>query len=98
MSRARLAVLLCLLVVGCDGGDRRRRPARSERAGKTADVVVVGGGIAGLLTAHRLERAGVRVHLLEATELWGGRIATAYYGPGLAAEYGMQEIWEGNPL
>ncbi|MGQ0505657.1 MAG: flavin monoamine oxidase family protein [Myxococcaceae bacterium] len=63
-----------------------------------ADVVVVGGGLAGLVTAYELEKQGFRVQLLESSERFGGRVATASYGPGLRAEYGMQEIWSKNPL
>ena len=36
------------------------------------DVLIIGGGIAGLLCAHRLRRAGVDCVLLEARELCGG--------------------------
>ncbi|ARN80093.1 flavin monoamine oxidase family protein [Methylocystis bryophila] len=62
------------------------------------DVVVVGGGLAGLLTAYELEKKGVSTAVLEAGPRLGGRIQTADYGNGLEAEFGMQEIWEKNPL
>jgi len=42
------------------------------RDGVTADVVVVGGGIAGVTTALRLQREGVRVVLLEAVAIGSG--------------------------
>ena len=61
-------------------------------------VVVVGGGIAGLVTAYKLEQRGYRCSLLEGGERLGGRIGTAHYPQGLEAEYGMQEIWEKSPL
>ena len=61
-------------------------------------MVVVGGGIAGLVAAYELEKHGLLAHVLEATESWGGRVQTAHYGQGLEAEFGMQELWEGNPL
>jgi monoamine oxidase len=61
-------------------------------------VVVVGGGIAGLVSAYELEKRGIPVTLLEASDGWGGRVATAYYGDGNFAEYGMQEMWASNPL
>ncbi|WP_030417759.1 NAD(P)/FAD-dependent oxidoreductase [Streptomyces sp. NRRL F-5065] len=41
-----------------------------------ADVVVVGAGIAGLATAHRLISAGVSTTVLEASHTVGGRMAT----------------------
>ncbi|MGK5742186.1 NAD(P)/FAD-dependent oxidoreductase [Micromonospora sp. URMC 103] len=40
------------------------------------DVVVVGGGLAGLAAARRLHRAGVPWRLLEARDRLGGRVAT----------------------
>lgn len=40
------------------------------------DVVIVGGGLAGLATARRLHRAGVPWRLLEAADRLGGRVAT----------------------
>ncbi|MFN8612131.1 MAG: NAD(P)/FAD-dependent oxidoreductase [Vulcanimicrobiota bacterium] len=61
-------------------------------------VVVVGGGIAGLVTAYKLEQRGYRCCLLEGSDRLGGRIGTAHYPKGLEAEYGMQEIWEKSPL
>ncbi len=39
-------------------------------------VVIVGGGIAGLTTAHYLQQAGVDFLLIEATEKLGGKVAT----------------------
>lgn len=61
-------------------------------------VVVVGGGVAGLVAAYELERHGLTAHVLEASDAWGGRVQTVRYEGGLEAEYGLQELWEGNPL
>jgi monoamine oxidase len=70
-------------------------PAPQEAA---ARVVVVGGGLAGLLAAYELQKRGLSAHVLEADAMWGGRVATAQYPGGVSAEYGMQELWQNNPL
>ena len=73
-------------------------PAAAQSAPPHPQVIVVGGGIAGLVTAWRLEQKGYRTCVLEASDRLGGRIGTAHYPNGLEAEYGMQEIWEKSPL
>ncbi|MET8997254.1 FAD-dependent oxidoreductase [Amycolatopsis sp. NPDC004169] len=40
----------------------------------SSDVLVIGGGIAGLAGAERLSGAGVRVTLLEASSRLGGKL------------------------
>ncbi len=46
--------------------------ARRDTAGAEADVVVIGGGVSGLVVAHDLARAGVRVIVCEASDRVGG--------------------------
>ena len=58
---------------------------------RCADVVVVGGGIAGLTAAYELERSGLDVIVLEAESRPGGRIRTVTYGP-LYAEAGAMVV------
>jgi monoamine oxidase len=59
------------------------------------DVVVVGGGLAGLAAAERLVRAGASVTLLEARGRLGGRIRTERLaGHGARIELGAE--WIGN--
>jgi monoamine oxidase len=72
--------------------------ASSADAPQKTSVVIIGGGLAGLVTAYELKKAGVEFHLLEMQDVLGGRVQTAYYEGGLRAEYGLQEVWEDNPL
>lgn len=43
---------------------------------QTPDIVIIGGGVAGLLIAYRLHQEGVRSQILEARSRLGGRILT----------------------
>ena len=65
---------------------------------ESTDVVIIGAGLAGLVTAYELQKHGVHTHILETRAAPGGRVATTDYGNGLLAEYGIQEIWANNPL
>ena len=62
------------------------------------DVIVVGGGIAGLAAARELGRQGRRVVLLEARPRLGGRIHTARpAGWSTPVELGAEFVHGGNP-
>jgi ribulose 1,5-bisphosphate synthetase/thiazole synthase len=65
---------------------------------ESTDVVIIGAGLAGLVTAYELQKHGVHTHILETRAARGGRVSTTDYGNSLLAEYGMQEIWANNPL
>ena len=51
--------------------EREKRPALEEDI--RADVIVVGGGMTGILTAWQLEQAGVRTVVLEADQIGQGQ-------------------------
>lgn len=63
-----------------------------------ADVIVVGGGVAGLAAARELARAGKSVVLLEARRRWGGRVFTVRpAGWPRPVELGAEFVHVGNP-
>jgi monoamine oxidase len=49
-----------------------------RRGHETAPVAIVGGGIAGLTAAYRLNQAGVSCEIFEGSERIGGRVLTKY--------------------
>jgi monoamine oxidase len=62
------------------------------------DVVVIGGGLAGLAAAERLASAGAQVTLLEARDRLGGRVRTERSGSGLPIDLGAEWIGEEGEL
>ncbi len=61
---------------------------------KSPKVVVIGAGIAGLTTAHRLHAQGIDVDIYEARNRVGGRILSVHVN-GNVAELGAQNITDG---
>ncbi len=66
--------------------------ARRPRRARSADVVVVGAGLAGLSAARRIVRAGRSVLVLEARDRVGGRILNHPIGGGEVIEVGGQWV------
>lgn len=62
----------------------------------TADVVIVGAGLAGLSAAIHLKRAGKSVHIFEANNYWGGRVSTENY-EGFLLDRGFQILLTAYP-
>lgn len=60
-------------------------------ASETTQVVVIGGGLAGLFSALLLKRAGIKVVLLEGSSRIGGRVYTADWLEN-APEFGASQI------
>jgi protoporphyrinogen oxidase len=60
-------------------------------------VVIVGAGLAGLVTALELSEQGVDCVVLEAAARPGGRVGTFTFPDGALAEAHLEEIWEGSP-
>ena len=60
-------------------------------------VVIVGAGLTGLVTALELTEQGVDCVVLEAASRPGGRVGTLTFPDGALAEAHLEEIWEGSP-
>lgn len=71
--------------VWCATAERQPRPALTGDA--ETDVLVIGGGICGILTAHLLQEAGVGCIVVEATQVGGG--VTQHTTAKLTAQHGL---------
>ncbi len=60
--------------------------------GNKTDVIVIGGGLSGLITARTVKKAGYSVTLLEARDRVGGRNIAHHLGDGQVLEMGGQWI------
>jgi monoamine oxidase len=69
--------------------------ASSPLTDRRVDVLVVGAGLAGLVTARELERAGASVCVLEARDRVGGRTLDHSIGGGHIVEGGGQYVGPG---
>jgi len=83
-----------LLGVAC-GRQTDRAPARAPVSGPPR-VVVIGGGLAGLTSALRLEAAGFEVDVLEASDRVGGRVHT-HVEDGVVVELGATRALTSHP-
>jgi monoamine oxidase len=77
-----------------------KQPRRSLPRNERGNVVVIGGGMAGLYAARLLRAGGKSVVLLEANDRLGGRVINLKVGPGPAdvTEGGAQWIAPQEPL
>ncbi|MGH6736347.1 MAG: flavin monoamine oxidase family protein [Methyloceanibacter sp.] len=67
--------------------------AEEKAKSGTPTVAIVGGGVAGLTAAYRLQAAGIKPILFEASNRWGGRMLTVYdFYKGMFAELGGEFV------
>ena len=69
-----------------------KKKARPEKNGPRS-VAIIGGGVAGLTAAYRLQAHGVKPVLFEASNRWGGRMFTVYdFYKGMFCELGGEFV------
>jgi monoamine oxidase len=66
--------------------------ARRRRRRRTADVCIVGAGLAGLTAARNIARSGRDVIVLEARDRVGGRLQNKTIAPGVVTELGAEYV------
>lgn len=111
MLRFSLATHACFLWVflfllcGCQsippsaplGLPKSSTPSSGQSTEQEVDVLIVGGGLAGLTTAYEIKKAGLTYRILEREPRVGGRVRTGTYPDQSQAEVGLAEFWTGNP-
>lgn len=88
------AVAAAAWTAGCSRPKSATPPPPQAPTAATARIVIVGGGMAGLNTAYKLQKAGLNARIYEGSDRTGGRIFTAkdLLGTGLTTELGGEFV------
>ena len=81
--------------VPVDGGDDEKDGGREGVAvpvEKHNQVIIVGGGIAGLVCGYELKKVGFNVKIIEKSNKVGGRVNTFHFSNGVHAEAGAMRL------
>jgi len=82
------AALSPVLDLSADAKQRKRHAGPRPRS-----VAIIGGGAAGLTAAYRLQQAGAKPVVFEASNRWGGRMFTVYdFYKGMFCELGGEFV------
>lgn len=89
---------LSLAGAGALTGCVSSRPGRPAEDAAKGAIAIVGGGVAGLTAAYRLQRRGMEVHLYEASRRTGGRMWTKrnFNADGMFCELGGELVDSGH--
>ena len=79
---------------GCSFKSRGRQVPDDIDLRRVKDIIVVGAGLSGLVTAYLLSRSGKRVTVLEANDHPGGRVHTHRWPNGQTSELGFEEFYD----
>jgi monoamine oxidase len=92
-AAATAAVATAGLVAGCSREATAPAPA-AQTSGGGPRIAIVGGGMAGLNAAYKLQKAGLRAKVFEGSDRTGGRMFTAsnLLGDGITTELGGEFI------
>ena len=63
-----------------------------------SDIIIIGGGLSGLISAWQLQSIGANLVIMEARTRFGGRILTVGEEDGYDCDLGPSWIWPGQPL
>ena len=87
-AAAGAAALSPVLDLSADAKQRKRHAGPRPRS-----VAIIGGGAAGLTAAYRLQQAGAKPVVFEASNRWGGRMFTVYdFYKGMFCELGGEFV------
>ena len=95
MRDSSMAAAGLLLGAGCSSPSPQQPPPAAPPArGGSARIAIVGGGMAGLNTAYKLQKAGLQAKIFEGADRTGGRMFTAsnLLGDGITTELGGEFI------
>jgi len=89
-----LATAGLLLGAGCSSSTPDSPAATTPVTGANARIAIVGGGMAGLNTAYKLQKAGLTARIFEGADRTGGRMftATSLLADGITTELGGEFI------
>jgi len=89
-----LATAGLLLGAGCSSSTPDQPAATTPVTGANARIAIVGGGMAGLNTAYKLQKAGLTAKIFEGSDRTGGRMFTAtnLLAEGITTELGGEFI------
>ena len=95
MRDSSMAAAGLLLGAGCSSPSPQPTPQAAPPArGGNARIAIVGGGMAGLNTAYKLQKAGLQAKIFEGSDRTGGRMFTAtnLLADGITTELGGEFI------
>jgi monoamine oxidase len=91
LSAAAAGAAMLSPVLNWSADAKQKKPKRGMR--RPRSVAIIGGGVAGLTAAYRLQQAGGKPVLFEASNRWGGRMFTVYdFYKGMFGELGGEFV------